>query len=1065
MPLLLELTLSGSVLALLLLGLRYLALPKMPSTVYYYAWLLVLLRLALPLPGLIPADGVTQAPAAPVYSETWNDGFDVQTPNDFPQSNRPAIRPAAADEEISPVEREEAVETPAAAPKTPTALRLNWREPALWLGVWSFGTVLSLGLTVLSYLRFTARLRRDLHAPNRFQRRIYAAIPGRKPELYCSAAVRTPLMYGVLSPRVVLPERDCDEEMLLNILCHELTHYRRFDTLYKWVAVVILSAHWFNPLSWLIRRELDRACELSCDELLLRSMSRDEKQSYGNTLLSMAASSALPAGVVATTFATEKRNLKERLVQIMKYKKSGTRTLAAMLALVLLALCALAAGPAAKAAAAETSAAPAESGTVRVTNVDELLAAIAPNTVIELAEGEYDLSTASNYTEDTHSSYYSWNGVWGEKGEEPAELVIANVDGLTLRGAGMEKTTLAAVPRYANVIKFVNCHQLTLADLTAGHTTEPGFCSGGVLRLESCGDVSVTGCGLFGCGTVGVDAVGCTDLTVSNSRIYECSYNAVSASQCRNVRVEGCEIDSHGTRPGHGEAAVLFTANYTDGFSIHGCEIHDNAAQALLSAAYSKNARFLSNDVHDNRLVSSVFTFDQYAAVVDGCRFESNDFRFWVPDHRLDPIDVNGEPLEAAELNEMTLRDIDPDIAVTPVAVEKATEVRPGESIVVTTVDEFLKAIGPDRTILLDGALFDLSTAANYGSTGGEYYFWQESYDGPQLVIQNANGLSIGAVIADNTATTLAAIPRYANVIAFRDCENLHLFGFTAGHTKEPGSCSGGVLWFQNCHKVTVDQMRLYGCGILGLQTGQCSDLLVKQTEIYECSQGAGQFFQTDGIHFEFCDIHDVPNPALVFSECGDKTWNGEVISGLNSVYDVNADGTLSEHPNVGSADEEAEFHGGVEEMLNPFANEPTLRFAEVFPAGEEFTAAVQQAIVSDDWAALADRIAFPLQFFTDHYSFVIHDREEYLGMVEDGYFMNELFTDTFRFRERIADADTSSYGSCVFGNTCLDHLIAFTVTGTEPTVENIQITAISVKEPFYPGQAYAEAVPPTPQP
>ena len=51
---LLVMTISGSVIALLLMCLRYTVLRKMPSTVYYYAWLLVLLRLALPLPGLYP---------------------------------------------------------------------------------------------------------------------------------------------------------------------------------------------------------------------------------------------------------------------------------------------------------------------------------------------------------------------------------------------------------------------------------------------------------------------------------------------------------------------------------------------------------------------------------------------------------------------------------------------------------------------------------------------------------------------------------------------------------------------------------------------------------------------------------------------------------------------------------------------------------------------------------------------------------------------------------------------------------------------------------------------------
>ena len=58
MKTLLFLTASGSLLSLILLALRYLFLKKMPSTVYYYAWLLVLLRFAVPLPGLLPdADG------------------------------------------------------------------------------------------------------------------------------------------------------------------------------------------------------------------------------------------------------------------------------------------------------------------------------------------------------------------------------------------------------------------------------------------------------------------------------------------------------------------------------------------------------------------------------------------------------------------------------------------------------------------------------------------------------------------------------------------------------------------------------------------------------------------------------------------------------------------------------------------------------------------------------------------------------------------------------------------------------------------------------------------------
>ncbi|MCR5576672.1 MAG: right-handed parallel beta-helix repeat-containing protein [Oscillospiraceae bacterium] len=1049
---LLILTLGGSALALVLLALRYVFLRKMPSTVYYYAWLLVLLRFVLPLPGLVPTGRQAAPIAAPVaVSAPLNREAETELPaGAYLPPAAPQAVPAAS------VQATEPEVAPAVEAKPP--LRIIWRSPRLWLGLWALGTGACFLFPAASYLRFTRRLRGALRRPDRFTRSVYAAIPGHKPALYRCAPVKTPLSYGLIRPKIVLPDRDYDEELLTNILRHELTHYRRFDALYKWLAVAVLSTQWFNPLSYLIRRELDRSCELSCDEVLLRRMTRGEKQSYGKTLLSMAASASLPAGVVATTFATEKRDLKERLEQIMHYKKNGARLLSAVLALALLAGCAVGAGPAA-AKPAETPA----SDAVRVTNVDELLAAIAPGAVIELAAGEYDLSTASDYGGESTNPYYSWNAVYGGEEQYSAELVIQNVEHLTLRGEGRELTTIAAMPRYANVIRFVGCKNLTITDLTAGHTREPGFCSGGVLRLESCQNTNVIACGLYGCGTVGVDALDCDGLTVFTSRIYECSNSAVSVSRCRNVRVDTCEIDSHGTRAGQGEAMMLLEADYSEGFTVHHCDIHDNAAQYLLRANYSKNALFLSNDVHDNRLSASVFLFEQYPAVVDGCRFEANSFRIWVPDHRFDPVDVNGDPLEAAELNEMSLRDIDPDVAVTPAPAAKAAEVRPGGEIAVTSVDEFLTAIGPDRTIVLDGALFDLSTATSYGSAGGEYWYWAESHDGPALVIHDANGLTIRAKDSSPEATTLSAIPRFADVLSFRNCDDLSLFGFTAGHTKEPGVCSGGVLRFENCNQVTVKSMRLYGCGILGVQASRCTSMEILRTEIYECSQGAAQFYQTDGIIFDSCFVRDVPSPALVFTECGDKSWNSVPLSGLNGMYDVDENGVIPYETILRK--EGADYLGTLDELLNPYADEPTHHYQAGYPQAE-FVYAVRQAIADGDWETLADKLNYPLNVFTEGYGFHLWTREEFMNSVGNENFMHNTFNEDYR--QRIADSSIVEIGNCVFGETFCDHMLAFSCFGDEVTEDTLKVTAISFAGPLWPGRseaAYVQAVPPTPMP
>ena len=1006
METLLTLTFSGSALALLLLALRYFLLRRMPSTVYYYAWLLILLRFVLPLPGLIPTERPAAVNAAPVVAERPLSL--VETPTmQFITAPAESIRPAS-DAVAVPEPREELPAQIGRQNKNAISLK----SPTLWTAIWGIGTAVSLCMTVVSYKLFSRRVRRSLKPATAEDRRVYRMLPGRKPKLCRCAAFRTPLMFGVFRPLITLPDLKYDEETLKNVLRHELLHYRRRDTLYKWFAVAVLSTQWFNPLSYLIRRELNRACELSCDEILLRDMDRADKLSYGHTLLNMAAAGSLPASVAATTFSTEKRNLKERLEQIMHYRKSGTRLLAAVLALMLLAGCAALAGPLPRAAAEEQAA----ENVVRVSNVDELLAAIAPNTTIELEAGTYDLTTASDYGQDTHSAYYSWNGAY-----DGFELTLHNLDKLTIRGAGKGSTVLAAVPRYANVLKISNCRNVALENLTAGHTTEPGFCMGGVLSFEMTDNASIENCGLYGCGTIGVQARECNGLSVDHSEIYECSYGAVSLHSCRDVTVTECDVHDHGTRAGQGDAMFLFDFNYSEDVAIYKNRIHDNRAQYMLMGDYARRVLFLTNEVRGNSFVSSVFQFRQYGATVDGCVFEGNDVRGGWYQGDVYAGNIDGNLLEGAVLAEMTYRDIDPATASPLASVGDPTEVPKGGSITVSTVDDFLAAIGPDRTIILDGALFDLSTASNYGGIGTAYYYWAENYDGPQLVIHDVNGLSIQAQNTESGATTLAAIPRYADVIYFRNCDNLFLGGFTAGHTKEPGSCSGGVLRFEDCNQVMLEKMRLFGCGILGIQASQCSSLDILRTEIYECSQGAAQFFRTDGIRFQDCDIHDVPTPALSFSESGDKTWNGEPIVGLDGQYDVGSDGTL-----IACS---IESSGGDVLVIPEDSPEYT------------FLSEIQKDIARGDWETLADNMAFPLTIVIPsekHDTNYVHipNKETFLSRELD-QIMN------IQYRRYVENARIGTATPTIWGYAALDESICFTVSANNaPKVTALIISA-----------------------
>ncbi len=510
---LLILSAGGAVLGLLLLGLRVGFKSRLPSALYYYAWLLVLLRMALQLPGLIAAPAPT-AQSDYAYELRDEGAADEQPPvrPSLPAEYTTAVRTESPTAEAGTPVTDEALRLPAETADSLSGERLlrALRSPALWLAVWAAGAAVYLLRYLSAYRRFCRTLRKTLLPPRAAEEELWQRLHGAdKPRLCRSAAVTTPMLLGLREPLLVLPDRVWSEERLEHILRHELIHYERRDLAFKWFGMAVFALHWFNPFTALFRRELDRVCELSCDERMLRGMDRAQKQDYGEMLLSLAADRSLPRGVVATAFATEKRTLKERLEQIMTYKRiRKTGIAAAALVLALLVGCGLALGPraaeetaseplTASTLAAELTPAPLPvsvtpqpsspetkeasvamsrepvGGEVTVTNVEELLAALASDTTVHLAAGEYCLSEAENYGQTLESGWYRWQEV-----ADGYELQLLDIENLRLCGPTEGEAIICTEPRYADVLYFEGGGAFALSDLTVGHTVEPGVCAG-----------------------------------------------------------------------------------------------------------------------------------------------------------------------------------------------------------------------------------------------------------------------------------------------------------------------------------------------------------------------------------------------------------------------------------------------------------------------------------------------------------------------------------------------------------------------------------------------------------
>ena len=559
-------------------------------------------------------------------------------------------------------------------------------------------------------------------------------------------------------------------------------------------------------------------------------------------------------------------SVKERIKSVLSYKKPGFWiSLVGVIAIVFVAVC-LVTSPARKDAAAAGDTEPtASSDTVTVHNVDELLAAIAPDTVIQLEPGTYNLSGAKGYGLPSESPYYAWTEKY-----DGFELMLQNVKNLTIRGSGKVNTTLECDPRSASVINLKNCENVTLEDFTAGHTLELGQCSSGVIYLQNCTGVGMNRLGIYGCGMIGLQAADSKDISLADSDVYDCSSSAVQLASCEDVSIAGTRIYRIGSEEYGGY--TYFDISISQNVTVENCEISDSSLMTL-AIVHGSTVQMKGNLFSNNRTQQAAFSlqstcFDtqdiEANLVLDDNRFEGCSIRRWFSDDGT-VTDGAGNPLTYDQMNELYSTG-----ATEP--TQKQLEIH------VSTVDELIAAIGPNVDIVLDAELYDLSTATGYGTSKGDYYYWLDEFDGPQLVIDGVDNLTIRSNDGNVTGHTIAAIPRYANVLTFKACSYITLSGFTAGHTREPGVCAGGVLQFQDSTHVTVDNCGLFGCGILGVDAGYCTDIRVANCDIYECSQGGVRFQSTEGIVMENNTLRDLDGSDMSFYDCKDVTVNGETL-------------------------------------------------------------------------------------------------------------------------------------------------------------------------------------------
>jgi beta-lactamase regulating signal transducer with metallopeptidase domain len=121
-----------------------------------------------------------------------------------------------------------------------------------------------------------------------------------------SPAAHGPFITGPWRAAIVLPDqcRQWSPERRRAVMLHELAHVQRRDVAVQFLAWFVTAVHWFNPLVWIMARRLRAESERACDDMVLRAGVR--ASAYASDLMDLVHSSRHgPRPAMAVGFARE----------------------------------------------------------------------------------------------------------------------------------------------------------------------------------------------------------------------------------------------------------------------------------------------------------------------------------------------------------------------------------------------------------------------------------------------------------------------------------------------------------------------------------------------------------------------------------------------------------------------------------------------------------------------------------------------------------------------------------------------------------------------------------------
>jgi hypothetical protein len=254
--------------------------------------------------------------------------------------------------------------------------------------------------------------------------------------------------------------------------------------------------------------------------------------------------------------------------------------------------------------------------TPSVRTSEELMSTIGPDRTIILEPGTYTLSSLPQY----YSEHVIWQEVF-----DGEQLVIDGIENLQIIGNSEKPVKILVTPRYAYVLSFINCKNITFKNIEFGHTNGKGYCTGGVLSFKNCSDINIENSVLHGSGHEGLTLSNVKGLKFNNSVIRDCTYSIMSLSDSSEILFTNSEFFNNEE---FDMVKILhcYTVNFLN------CNIHDNKAGCgkdyshypLFKVISSSDVMISKTKIHNN--VCEYLLHREGTITLEECEIENNTF-------------------------------------------------------------------------------------------------------------------------------------------------------------------------------------------------------------------------------------------------------------------------------------------------------------------------------------------------------------------------------------------------------------------------------------------------------